>query len=253
MLSHFNDIELAEAEKILFEMRKIPYIKYIKQLNSYHLHDIVRDLILRYVWPQIDPNYSTRKSLYRNASHFYDFIIGDLEKEQKDLLSQEKNARIANNREIGIKNIRQLAVTKRKIKIFQAQQLYYSIMASYDTGITIYESLFERNLWNRDLEANELLEQELYLAHRALSIEYPKHKEMLFEAKTLIKIKYQFKEALNLLASSIDESGLKNDALYHSDILLYKGIAHVYIGEHEPAQTDMQEAIQIPQSFTAVS
>lgn len=141
ILSYLLSTTLDSAEKILRQLLRLPYVKYIPYLDSYFLHDEMRDLVLRYVWPMLDPTCLEERSLIcQKVSDYYDSRIIEAGNKISHYLADEVED--ANTWDL-IVNL------KDTIESYEAEKLYYQILGFPDQGIKKYKIEWEKDIWSR--------------------------------------------------------------------------------------------------------
>lgn len=245
MLSHLTGKSVKETEKLLSEIVDWTFIKYDPRTESYWLHDLVRELVMNYIWPEIDPTGEERKGICKQAAKFYDQFFEDIEQEEETWHEKRKMAQMAGNRTMESTALRELLNLKRKRQHYQAQQIYYTIIADYGEGIMQYELSFVYNIWVGETYPNILLRQERDLALHEIAGIYSQHKEKLVEAKAKIVTEREYNEGIDLLETLLAKVKMQEEPYLYSDILLYQGIANTFKGEYELAEKKHEAAIEI--------
>ncbi|QTA83762.1 AAA family ATPase domain-containing protein, tetratricopeptide repeat-containing protein [Desulfonema limicola] len=239
-----------EIEGLLNEINKWTFTKHDPRTGSYWLHDLVRDLINEYAWPEIAREEEERKSIYKRIVRYYEeILIEGIKNEKERLFSERKKANASDDKEKESECFRQLINLKAKRQHYQAHQVYYDIMADYEHGIIRYQMQFVYNLWVREKDANVLLQQERDMTLNALKQSYSEIETKLDTSKEKIVFHRKFDQGLSDLESIADQWA-KNENLYqYTDILLYQGIANNYKGEHEKAEHIFKETIVLLDSL----
>ncbi|MCP4346924.1 MAG: ATP-binding protein [Desulfobacterales bacterium] len=246
MLNFFLDMPVDEAHELLFEISSWTFLKYNKRLNNYQLHDLIRDMLVEHVWPQIDPSGKHRNKIYQNAVKYYDNLIAGIEKKEEQQRKIKKQAETKGDDVKERDAVNHLSRLKKERLQFQIQKTYYDLMADYDNAIIRYSFLFVNLVWAREREFYDLIREERKNACKMLGKEYPEEQILLEEARIKIVAQGKFDQGLSILNNEplADIRKSENPHLY-SDILLYRGIAHNYRGESEQSEKFLNGTIDI--------
>ncbi|QTA78466.1 p-loop and tetratricopeptide domains-containing [Desulfonema limicola] len=252
MFEYFESVNTERAQAILEDLKTWTFMKHDFKTNSFRLHDLIRELIIKNIWPSVDHTGEKKRRLSEKAVQFYENrLLFHVIKQQQELILQQKQLRITadnddNNHEYRIQEIRlskKIKELRNNKRIFQAQGIYYQIIADYDIGIEAYQLLFEYNLWLKDTQANELLKRELQVAMADSNREYPLCLYNLDAARENIIINRKFDEAVETLNQvSINLHHHRSNYL-NALILLYKGIAWGFKNETDKAEENTKIAI----------
>ncbi|MHC5720293.1 MAG: hypothetical protein ACYTX0_51755, partial [Nostoc sp.] len=73
-ISNLLEISTEDAQKLFIDAQSYFFIKPVISATQIHisLHDIVRDLVDKYVWPDIDPDMGWRKRDSRIAAKYFE-------------------------------------------------------------------------------------------------------------------------------------------------------------------------------------
>ncbi|MCP4346188.1 MAG: ATP-binding protein [Desulfobacterales bacterium] len=239
-LAYLMESSVVEAQALLNEFVDWSFIKYDERTDSYFIHDLVRELISDYVWPEIDISGEDRKIIYKQIVEFYDTLLDDIaRKVAENQLEKEKNK----EKELEVR--RNLMNLKMRRQHFEIHQVYYYIRANEKEGILRYLELFTRYVWSREHGIIKLLEQERNLAIKEIDSIYPEHYRQIDEARKHIVISEKFDEGLEILNSLEKEFPQEKNIHFYSAIFLYQGIANSYKSNYIEAENKFKKSINI--------
>jgi tetratricopeptide (TPR) repeat protein len=145
------EITSEQAQDISAEIQKFPFFK-PRPGKEYTLHDIMRELVLRYSWPVVDPHGLQRRRLAQRVRDQYYIPHIDV------LAGQIKNIR---SRKIDRKSI---AIAKSQIEDayflkwqLEADRLYYDMDLDVEEGYKYFDGLFGEALGSNYLRQCDLL------------------------------------------------------------------------------------------------
>ncbi|QTA78468.1 p-loop and tetratricopeptide domains-containing [Desulfonema limicola] len=228
MLVFFLGIKEDEAEKVLENIARWTFMKSHIAKKSFQLHDLIRDLIIKHVWPKLDPSRQLRQKYYKKAVKYYNNLIEQVkEKEQKKL--KEKNG---NDQAQEYKLNYELIKLKHEYTLLKIQRTYYDLLSDYDEAVIRYRYFFVDLVWARDRVFYDLIREERKNACYMLGKDYPELQEKMENARIQIVAEGQFDSGLNILNKEIlTYVNKESDPLLYALILLYQGIAHNYKGD----------------------
>lgn len=245
-LAFLLDMEKDKAQQLLFEMQNWSFMKYNERTGTYQLHDLVRELIIKYIWKEIDPTKDIQKSICKKTVEYYEkVLIKDIRKDYDDYLYAKRHAMNTNNYTKEIEALRALSDLKRKQQIFQAHQAYYDIIADDEKGIIRYRETFVANVWAMEREAFEFVQQHRDEAIYFLEKDYPDNYKKMEEARIKIVVERKLDDGLKILENLFNNFNLKKDPHLYVNIVLYQGIAYTYKGEYEKSEEKLTHAINI--------
>ena len=249
ILAYLMDRTVAEIQELLDRIADWAFVKYDKRTRSYWLHDLIRELIMDHVWPlpATDPTGDERKHICGRTVKFYDdTLLADIAEQEAEWLSRRKQARLAGDDRQQLIALRQLVSLKRRRQHYEAQRVYYDIIADHEGGMVRYrEFVFVDNVWAREREAYKLAQQERDLAMEALGLAYPDYQRKLEEARINIVREGEFDKGLAILEPLLSEIEVEVDPHLYIDILLYQGIAYTRKSEYEQAEEKLRSAIEV--------
>lgn len=230
MLAALMEVSPEEGKKLLDEIAGWTFVKYDKNTESYWLHDLVRELVMCYSWPQIDPVGDVRKEYYENIVRYYEKMLDDITYQENILYEERKKAKTGGLKKQALTPLRKLLNLKKKRQCFKAHQLYYHILADEEEGLKSFREVFVNNIWVKQWDANNLAVQERNTALKHLGRTYPGDRALLEEAMAEI-VKSRYEKGLSILERLITDIEKEADPYLYGDILLYQGIA---ISKSEP-------------------
>ncbi|MCP4352249.1 MAG: hypothetical protein GY795_42865 [Desulfobacterales bacterium] len=113
MLASMGNMLLAEAQRLLDGIAEWTFIKYNAQTKSYQLHDLVRDLIVKYIQPNLDPTKYLREDICRKTVEHDNKLIKETEDKEEKWRSTRKKAEAANNKIKSMEALRKLVKLKK--------------------------------------------------------------------------------------------------------------------------------------------
>jgi tetratricopeptide (TPR) repeat protein len=245
LFDYLENIGTESARKILDAIREWTFIKFDSKSCSFRLHDVMRDLVIEYVWPGQDPYGGKRQHFFEKTSHFYQTILlVNIENQIQKWQAERKQYRTIGDKDQEFSAYRKIKELKNLKRNFEAHTTYYRIVRDYEKGIEIYQLMFENNLWVKDTQANDLLKKERDMALKSLNQEYPLYLKQLDMAKECIVIHRKFDEALKILSNHITLDMQQKATPYLKAVqCLYCGIAWNSKGEYQKGQEALNTAI----------
>jgi tetratricopeptide (TPR) repeat protein len=145
------EVSAEQAQAISIEIKKFPFFK-SRPGEEYTLHDIMRELVLRYSWPLVDPHGLQRRRLaQRVIDEYYSPHIAKLSNQIQEIRSQK----------IGRKTV---ASARSRIEdIFsvmwqlESDKVYYLMAISVESGYQYFDKLFENALGSNHLQQCDLI------------------------------------------------------------------------------------------------
>ncbi|AUT00702.1 hypothetical protein CLI64_09990 [Nostoc sp. CENA543] len=140
-IAHLLELSQAEAERLFIDAQSYFFIKPVMGGSQISLHDIVRDLVNKYVWPDIDPDREWRKRDSRLAAKYFeqqDYELGP----QKRTLEMQRisdHSQQAANLDFLIEEIKQLREFKTRQWLWNA--LYANTQTGFDTWYTVTDRI----------------------------------------------------------------------------------------------------------------
>ncbi len=132
LLAKLMDIERGEAERILRELAKLPFVKipYSSDEKCCVLHDEMRELVKQYVWPVIDPWGAYRRDILGHLQGIY----------QRQL---EERRTQASQAESSPDSIAELSQAQWDLWRLEADYLHYLLQLSEEEAYQQFEHWFE--------------------------------------------------------------------------------------------------------------
>lgn len=220
LLAKLLGLEPEQAAPIIHSLSRFSFVKYRPPTEhfagSFQLHDEMRDLLLKYVWPYEGP--LTQQDLLTQAIEWYDAEIGDQELLEGKRLPPDEESRS-----------------------LVAERLFYQARINLDAAVVAHELLFRNASHLLDLAFCELLNQEIWRFEPQLSIEQYNH--MLF-CEGLVAFRREQYSRANTLWSRL-ERRLDQSKLLRATTLMLLVELFAYTGRHDDAVRYAQEAEQI--------
>lgn len=242
LLSHLEGIGIDSAEEALRRIEPWAFIKYNPSTKSYHLHDLMRELICEIAWPILDIDGGVRQKALHKTVEFYESKL--LEINQKKEIYGE-NAYLYGPRDQSSRTRRAVRDLNSQAALFQSHQVYYKIIESPEEGINLYRALYDYHLWVKDTEAIDHLQKERDNALSAKKSSYPDNWRVFDQAKYLIVIHRDFETAVILLKELGKDGNRKISDDFKAEILLYEGIVYNFRGEYQQAEEKLTRAISL--------
>ncbi|MEH1898453.1 MAG: tetratricopeptide repeat protein [Nostoc sp.] len=98
-IANLLELSMEDAEKLFIDAQSYFFIKPVMSGNQISLHDIVRDLVDKYVWTDIDPDLEWRKRDSRIAAKYFeqkDYQLGPQKRILEVQLSSDDSHKVAN-------------------------------------------------------------------------------------------------------------------------------------------------------------
>lgn len=147
VLSHVIEFTRKESEEIVAGLRYMPFVK--PRPGYYVLHDEMRDLVRKHVWPYIDPMQTQRKGISQKMVAYYDLALEQLssEWERKNTRFQEAAAKFDETQgdTAGlVRLVREMDQIERNRWVFGAERLFYALDASLADGYRRFTQDFDQ-------------------------------------------------------------------------------------------------------------
>ncbi len=246
MMAYFLGISKEEADNTLKSIAEWTFMKFQQSGDSFQLHDLVRDLVVKHVWPKIDPTGGYRKKCYQKAVVYYEGIIADRKKEIAQCLHEVKIAEDRGEHKQQFETVNKMLALRQQKRFFEIQKTYYDLMHDYDSAVVRYRYLFVDMAWARESGFYNLIREERNNACSMLGKTYPKEYMLLEDARIQIVSEGQFDKGLEILnAAPLKEVQKEKDPIWFSLILLYRGIALNYKGDVQQSEKLIEECIEV--------
>ncbi len=254
--------DLDAAEEHFSEIKKWPFIKYYEEsggAHSYFLHDVLREMIIKYYWRYIGAEHVI-SDCYNKIIHYYRTLFEENALKENKKIDEYNKAAADSRPQVLI----DLADIKRRRQSFKADQIYYHICANLIEGLKSYHEVHTNNIWVGHKEANKLAKQCKFNALKDLgydgkTVPYPQEliiMDQLDGAMTDIVVRRKFDKGLKRLLELIgletsdivymeDINVLDIDQYFLSDILIYLGVGFNYTGESNLAEKVLRQAIDL--------
>ncbi len=255
MFIHVESMDIENARATLAGFQQWAFVKHDEKNDSYRLHDVIRDMVLRHTWPAVDITGGKRRRISEKVADYYSSkLLCDIRRQENEWKEKQAQYRIAEGQRDEtvdlsktVHQTSELAKQAHELKIkkamFQAQEIYYRILADYETGIEAYQLLFEYMLWIKNIRAKDMLKRELHLALIDIQREYPSCLRKLDQAREQIIIDRAYQEAIDILNRIFIEPDHERNPYISAVTVLYRGIALSFKGEMEDAKRNIGQAI----------
>lgn len=227
LMSRMLEIELAEANQILRDLRSFSFVKYRPPSEeehfsgSFQLHDEMRHLILTYIWPK--EGLQTKEELLRIVVKWYEEII-DPELIKAIRLPDGTSGRLIDE--------------ERSLLI---EYLYYTCQVNLAAAAKLHRSLFDNAIYYQDIGFAELLNLELERFRDSLPRE---NCDRLDNGKAVIALRREsFDIASRLWQRLLYQTDL--DPELRAFILVRMSELRAYTGQSKDPAEDASQAIEI--------
>lgn len=239
-----EDISLEETRDLLEKLSDWSFIKFNEQLKTYQLHDLIRDMILEYVWKNIDFDGRTRREIYQKIVDYYDIKISVWENREIQYREDLRAADLNGNRSEA-NNLANKIIALKKIKQYRKIEMaYYDLLSENESALSRYQFLFADLIWARETEAFEQLRRGREEAFWLLGKSYPAYRILFEEARINIAIDGNFEGGLTLIEDKILPLVRPDkDRILFAAIRLYQGIAYHSTGENKRGESLLLESI----------
>lgn len=244
LATHLLDIPSKEARDLLDKLSEWSFIKFNQRLESYQLHDMVREMILEHVWTVIDFERETRRQIYQKVVEYYCTLISEL-KSKEELYQQDKPVAFIeeNKPEKGKIAINLLNI--RKIRQYrEIERVHYDLLSKDELSLGRYLILFAEFVWARERKVLKRLRRERDEAFGLLGVTYPKTRLLFEEARIKIVIDGNFTQGIKLIEDDIlPKVNQGEEQIFYAGIRLYQGIAYHSKGENTKGEELLIESI----------
>jgi len=151
LLQRLVGLDENRVKQLVDELSQFSFIKYrpADEHSTIHLHDEMRDLINRYIWPKEQESRAEERQLLLQIVKWYEGEIGDASVLAGETLPHDDRQRA-----------------------LLAELLYYEGKANLPRAEDLYEALFRKGIYHNDLGYCKLLNQEMMRYERELSREH---------------------------------------------------------------------------------
>lgn len=145
------EIPPEQAQTISIEIKKFPFYK-PRPGDEYTLHDIMRELVLRYSWSLVDPHGLQRRRLaQREVDEYYSPHIAMLSDQIKEIRSQKIGRKSIASARSRIEDIYSLMWQ------LESDKVYYLMDINVGLGYQYFDKLFQNALGSNHLQQCDLM------------------------------------------------------------------------------------------------
>ncbi|MCW5317531.1 tetratricopeptide repeat protein [Nostoc sp. KVJ3] len=140
-IANLLELSMEDAEKLFIDAQSYFFIKPVMSGNQISLHDIVRDLVDKYVWTDIDPDFEWRKRDSRIAAKYFeqkDYQLGPQKRILEVQLSSDDSHKVANI-EFLIEELKQLREFNTTRWLWNA--LYADLIIGFETWYKVTNTI----------------------------------------------------------------------------------------------------------------
>ena len=240
MLQKLLDIDNIAGEKVFEDAKNFVFIKSLPN-GFISLHDVMRDMVHEYVWPEIDPY---RLKLYsKKALELYEKEINNLNSEIKRVENNINTSDIQVSPNT-FEDSLSLSKFEQQLWVLKEEYLRHSLYVDINNGVKTFIETFEEAtkqarlpLRKRFINLLEKQEKKLSIDQKTL-LEYYKAKQ-IYDEGTFKEVKNKCEQLLNREEISAEKK---------VDILLLKGNAEIRLGNIEESIQNFKKAVEISES-----
>ncbi|MEH2075852.1 MAG: tetratricopeptide repeat protein [Nostoc sp.] len=140
-IANLLELSIEDADKLFIDAQSYFFIKPVMSGNQISLHDIVRDLVDKYVWTDIDPDFEWRKRDSRIAAKYFeqkDYQLGPQKRILEVQLSSDDSHKVANI-EFLIEELKQLREFNTTRWLWNA--LYADLIIGFETWYKVTNTI----------------------------------------------------------------------------------------------------------------
>jgi tetratricopeptide (TPR) repeat protein len=129
-----------DAQALFDEAKGYSFIKTLPD-DSISLHDVMRDMVNEYVWPQIPAKDDRRNWYSQKALKYFERAIHRLNNEISSLKRQTKQQKKNVDEPIALTALSE--VKRQQLWVIREQLLRHSLIVNIDDGLSVLEQLYE--------------------------------------------------------------------------------------------------------------
>jgi len=245
ILSTLLGIPTAECEAILAHLQDLPFTRVLPN-GVCVLHDRIRELVVKYDWPIVDPNGTYRLELDRKMVRYYDQVIAE-QKDEAERLRQRLVSSPAIEQpgegEWGQTFDRWVTADTAQW-VYEAEGLFYALRADPEQGVSRFVRAFDETTdSNRDLRellVSDIKDQtEKWRAGLSMDADYAIGIRLAKNLADAGQTGTAYQSLLSLLnhQSAIEE--------HRADLLIQLGNAAVRLGKIAEGKRYFDEAFEL--------
>lgn len=207
-----------DYDELIVGLSKLSFVKYRKSIDSILLHDIMRELVVKYVWATVDPTAAARIALSQRISSYY----------QNKLLPA--------------------AQSDYELSILNAEMVFYTAYTDIGQSYEHFALVFDRLANSLRYDDCELLLWEISEISKSVgALPPPRQKEVDIRRAKLMLLRNQFSEALEFIKNLLDQ---ETEARFRLQMYLVRADYYDRKGEVLQALQDREEAVKLASKST---
>jgi tetratricopeptide (TPR) repeat protein/AAA+ ATPase superfamily predicted ATPase len=145
---------------VLDKVASLPFVK-IRPGEDYVLHDEMRDMVVEYVWPSVDPDGTLRRKIDLMMVDYYAQKVKDLKVRANELKRKREEVRQAEDVQAELQVFEKLSEVDRQRDVLEVERLFYTLRADLEQGIARFIRGFDWATGNYRLGFRDMYWEEI--------------------------------------------------------------------------------------------
>jgi len=145
---------------VLDKVASMPFVR-IRPGEDYVLHDEMRDMVVEYVWPSVDPDGTLRKRIDQMMVNYYAQRVKELEDRAKELKREQEKARQSNDMQAELQAFEMLSEVDRQRDVLEVERLFYTLRADLQQGIERFIRAYDWATDNYRIDFQDMVWEEM--------------------------------------------------------------------------------------------
>ncbi|MFQ6100725.1 MAG: tetratricopeptide repeat protein [Anaerolineae bacterium] len=150
---------ISEAD-VLKKLEHLPFVK-IRPGENYVLHDEMRDMTVKYVWPTVDLDGTLRKRIDQKTASYYVQKTEELDARINALKQEQKQAIESGDTQAELQAFEKLSEGNRQRDVLETEKLFYTLRADLENGIEQFIRAYEWATANYRISFRSMLWEEM--------------------------------------------------------------------------------------------
>lgn len=145
MIANFLKISDEKAQKLFEQATSFAFVKHLS-IETISLHDEMREMVLKYVWPEVDKDGDRRRRDSDLAVGYLEQQVRSLTKQADELAQRQKHRARKGNLQEELNTFLKREELDREIWALREQLVLHSLYIDVTTGITRFVEAFDEAL-----------------------------------------------------------------------------------------------------------
>jgi len=204
-----------DYKKLVEELTRLSFVKYRKAIDSILLHDIMRELVVKYVWSVLDPNATSRIELSKRILEYY----------ETNYLKQAKD--------------------DDERHILQTEMYFYDAYANIGKSYDNFTHVFDKLANSLKYDDCELLLWEMIEVGNIIKLPVEHRKEVNIRRARMWIYRSQFDEALKFINRLIKREEKEKETQFLLQMYLVRADCYDRTGEMIQALNNREKAVEL--------